>query len=145
MPRSVLPILKFFVIGAIEAVWTFPFGGIWKTRGFLSLAFENELIDGIQYYLRKQEKLDVATPIYLMVTLLEGYRMVMDNLGNNSAPFNKDSFFIPEIMVDKYEVDISKLLKAVLDIIWNSVGVECSIYYDESGNRVASNKRPFYF
>ena len=70
MPRSVLPILKFFVMGLLKRFGRFHFRDIRKTRGFLDLAFENELIDGIQYYLRKQEKLDVATPIYLMVTLL---------------------------------------------------------------------------
>ena len=61
---------QIFRDGAIEAIWTFPFQGYKEDKRIPSLAFEDELIDGIQYYLRKQEKLGVATPIYLMVTLL---------------------------------------------------------------------------
>lgn len=48
-------------------------------------------------------------------------------------------------MVDRYEINVSKIMRQMLDIIWNSVGVGGSIYYDESGNRVDSNKRTFYF
>jgi hypothetical protein len=48
-------------------------------------------------------------------------------------------------MVDRYEINVSKIMGKMLDIIWNSVGIGSSIYYDESGNRVDSDNRTSYF
>ena len=84
---------QIFRDGSIEAIWTFPFQAYQDDKRVPSLAFEDLLIEGIEYYLRKQERMGIFPPVYVMVTVLgvAVYRMVMDNFDNNSASFDKDS------------------------------------------------------
>ena len=123
--------LQIFRNGNIEYVWTNPFMVKRKEKRIPSLIFERSLLDKVRFYLNLQKyHLDVEPPIFIMLSLfgVAGYTM-----GENGIPIDRETLIIPEVMIEKFEVDVDKEMKDIFDVIWNAAGRPSSIHYNESG------------
>jgi hypothetical protein len=119
--------IQIFRNGSIEYVWTYPFAIRKKEKRIESLLFEKSLIDKVRFYLNLQQyHLDVEPPVFIMLSLfgVAGYTM-----GENGIPIDRDTLIIPEVMIEKFEVDVAKEMKDIFDVIWNAAGLPSSIYY----------------
>jgi hypothetical protein len=50
------------------------------------------------------------------------------------VPIDREALIIPEIMIERFEIDVDKAMKDIFDVIWNAAGWPSSIHYDESGH-----------
>jgi hypothetical protein len=41
---------------------------------------------------------------------------------------------IPEIMIEKFEINVDKPMRDIFDVVWNAAGWPASMNYDESGH-----------
>jgi hypothetical protein len=149
-PSEVAEYTQLYRNGIVEAVWSFPFSSYLRMssigeKNIPSLLFEEGIIKAITYYLNRL-KSHYQLPVFVMVSLLRisGYKMITNSYGGSTIPFTRDTLIFPEIVLSNFDSDISTLMKQTFDIIWNSVGEEKSIYYNEDGSR-REDKPPFRF
>jgi hypothetical protein len=135
--------VQLFRNGSIEVVWTYPFILYKKEKKIPSLFFEQVLLQKVRFYLNLQKySLAVEPPIFIMLSLIGvyGYTMTVkrsrfefgeDYLGN---PIDRDVLIIPEIMIEKFEINVDKPMGDIFDVVWNAAGWPASMNYDESGH-----------
>lgn len=148
-PSEIAEYTQLYRNGIVEAVWSLPFSSYLRMssvgeKNIPSLLFEDGIIKAVTYYLNKL-KSHYQTPVFIMVSLLRisGYKMITNNFGGSTIPFAKDTLIFPEIVLSNLDSDISALMNQTFDIIWNSVGEEKSIYYNDDGSR--REREPFRF
>ncbi len=105
-----------------------------------SIRFENAIIEGTKSYLDFMRFLKVEPPILIMLSMLNvlGYRMSADGT-YHVHEIQKDSLIMPEVLLEKFDGDISKILKSVFDVVWNACGYSRSQNYDDNGERINYN------
>jgi len=101
-------------------------------------AYEHNLIRMVPKYLSVQRHLGVDLPMLAMITLtgVAGYSMWVDaslQFLNRSNPIDRDVLFLPEVLIEEYEVEPAELLKESFDSVWNAAGWPRSLNYDDSG------------
>ena len=101
------------------------------------------LIKAVHRYFRLLRELGVEPPIFLLLSLVgvSGYQMLRGGVPRHyySAlrPVDRDDLVVPEVMVESLEQDLhslQRLMRPLLDAVWNAVGLPRSPHYDESGN-----------
>lgn len=97
---------------------------------------ERELISTLGAYLKVEEQLELQPPIFVMVTLLgvAGFKMYVEGWGRESEPIDRDILFLPDIIVENYDVNAATLLRPTFDTLWQACGFEQSLSYDNEGN-----------
>jgi hypothetical protein len=67
---------------------------------------------------------------------VKGYAMAIDGgFGRGSSTtIDRDILFLPEVLIESYDVVEPKILKPCFDSVWNACGLSRSLNYDESGN-----------
>lgn len=95
-----------------------------------------ELISTLGAYLKVEEQLELQPPIFVMVTLLgiTGFKMYVEGWGRESEPIDRDTLFLPDIIVENYDVNAATLLRPTFDTLWQACGFEQSPSYDNEGN-----------
>jgi len=133
--------VQVFRNGAIEAGTTRLFND--ERRAIPSIAFEREIIEILPRYTAILRDLGVEPPVLIFLTLcgVSNYIMGVDPrrffpYDVPGRPIDRDILLIPEIVVESWEFDASKILRSSFDAIWNAAGWERSINYDENGNWV---------
>lgn len=48
-------------------------------------------------------------------------------------PIDRDALISPEILVESFEIDPTKVMRPIFDSIWNAAGWPRSMNYDEAG------------
>lgn len=135
---------QLFRNGAIEAVWIRPLLIYREEKKIPSLLFERVILNNVRLYLNFQESyLHVEPPLAVMLSLVgvAGYVMAVDASRHPyrevipSTPIDRDTLLVPEIIVEKFDVDVNRAMKAIFDFVWNAAGLPSSIFYDNQGNR----------
>lgn len=133
--------VQVFRSGAIEAATTRLFND--ERKSIPSISFEKEIIKIFPYYTALLRDLGVEPPLLLFLTLcgVKDYRMGVDPSrffprDIPGRPIDRDVLLIPEIVMEGWELEASKILRSSFDAIWNAAGWERSINYDENGNWV---------
>lgn len=130
--------IQLFRNGIIEAVE----GLLLRSRGekliIPSIAYERELLKSLTDYLSLLKTLNVELPIFVFLTLLgvKGYSMAVDTWRYDIEEFHtidRDILQLPEIVLEKYEVEAHKVLKPCFDSIWNACGFSRSLNYNDAG------------
>lgn len=121
--------VQFFRTGAIETVngyMIYPRDGKKVIEGKY---FKKKLISTLGAYLKLQEELQVQPPIFVMVTLLGvlGFRMNVGGSSIDNEPIDRDSLFLPDIIIENYDVNVAALLRPTFDTLWQACGLEQSI------------------
>lgn len=102
-----------------------------------SVEFEGRLLrDSIPRYLTTLKKLGIQPPVFLGLSLLGvlGYAMEVTrppyvSFSRGTNPFDRDSFILPDAIVETFETGLDAILKPAFDSIWNAVGRTDSPYY----------------
>lgn len=96
-------------------------------------AVEQAIIEAVLNYRRALRLLNVAPPIAVAVTLtgVKGYRMY--HAGPIPQMIDRDTLFLPEVMIDEEAIDTAKLLRPAFDALWSACGVPRSPNYSEDG------------
>ena len=131
--------VQMFRNGCIEAVDTDILEEV-DARHIPIEYLENQLFGAVPKYLAHLESVGVVPPLALMVSLLGVAGRTMPPLRRGSLrwretyPVDRDELIIPEVIIDSFTDDLTKIMKPVLDAIWNAVGFPRSMSYDDEGN-----------
>jgi hypothetical protein len=111
-----------------------------KNKVIPSIKFEEVLVNAIDRYLQVFKYLEIDPPFFVMVSLLEvrGCRMLAKNedgiVGTVGESIDRDYLMIPEVVIDSFDIDSSKVMKHIFDSVWNACGLKGSQNYDKDGN-----------
>jgi len=127
---------QLFRDGSIEAAWNGPFVRHHEEKIIGPSFLEDIIIGYLEYCLRKMDSIGIEPPVCIMLSLLavSEYKMYR----NDETPtekFEKDILTVPELLIEKFDIDVPKQMKPIFDIIWNSVGLSECQGYDEQANR----------
>jgi hypothetical protein len=130
--------VQLFRNGIIEAVEALMLNSRNKELLIPSVAFEEELIRSLPEYLSILKTLNVELPIFIFLTLVgvKGYSMAIDRMrffGYNTYKIDKDVLFLPEVVIENYDVNAADVLRPCFDSVWNACGFPRSLNYDETG------------
>ena len=129
--------LQLFRSGIIESVDT-RMMGLHNRELTIAGGWEDNLIDAVKQYFDIQSTLGVATPVVIMLSLLNVKGAVM--YVAMPGPFevdkvDRDHLLAPEVMAEAFTVDPTQLLKPAFDAIWNACGYPYSPSYGSDGKR----------
>jgi hypothetical protein len=98
-----------------------------------SEAFEDGLFKSSRGYLAVLKSLAVDLPILLTLTLTDVKSFTMAAAGHlgifGGTPFDREVLMPQDLLLDTYDVDVFRVMKPLLDEIWNAAGYEGSPYY----------------
>jgi hypothetical protein len=106
-----------------------------------SVAFERELILGLNEHLSILKTISVELPVFVFLTLIgvKGYSMVHGRfVERESARIDRDILLLPEAVIESYDVKAERLLRPVFDSVWNACGLPRSHNYDKNGDWIGS-------
>ena len=130
---------QFFKNGIIEAVESLLLDNKYPDGRFYipSVSFEEALIVSLSNYFTVFKSLNVSLPIFLFLTLLQvkGYSMAV--APNHWKPradlIDRDILYVPEEVIEEYDIVSSNILRPCFDSIWNACGFPKSLNYNEDG------------
>ena len=127
-----------FRSGRIESVWA----DLVRRQGdyaFMpSVAYEKYLIEVVRSYVGAMGKLEIPSPIIVVVSIMDvvGVRMDPDTavFWDESFPIDRNMLLLPDVLIEDYACDVPRVLRPIFDAVWNATGFERSMNYDEEGN-----------
>lgn len=129
--------LQVFRNGIIEMVDTSILKPHRDERRIPSIVFEREIILLLMKYIAIQQKLSMAAPFTLILSLagVKGYKMAVSSSlqGGNTHVIDRDLLILPEVVAEDYHLEPKALLRPIFDAVWNSAGWAKSFGYDEKG------------
>jgi hypothetical protein len=133
--------LQVFRNGIIEAVEARLLEDRDGERVIPSIAYEKELLKALPRFLSIQKELRVDPPLFIMLTLagVKGYTMAVDRfpfLMESSHPIDRDTLQVPEVMIERFDIDPAEVMRPAFDAVWNATGFPRSMNYDEGGKWV---------
>jgi len=136
--HSYVQLSKNGIIEAVEGLLLEPQGGKLLIP---SVAYEKELIKSLPEYLSVLKTLNVDLPVFVFLTLLgiKGYSMAVDPTRlrvHEVHTIDRDVLFLPEILIESYEVTAKDVLRPCFDSIWNACGFPRSLNYNDNGEWV---------
>ena len=140
--KNVRSYCQLFNNGTIEAVYSEILKPTWSQaksdkRLFIpSVDYEMKLIQAINTYLLGYKYFEILPPIVISTTLLgcKGGYMYVGSYQDGSHPIDRDTLFLPEVLIDSMEINVSRILKPVFDSVWNACGFQRCFNYDENGD-----------
>jgi hypothetical protein len=134
--------LQVFRNGAIEAVETLLLDDRYGKHTIPSIAYEAELLKALPRFLSIQKQLSVEPPLFIMFSLLgvKGYTMAVDQIrffGLEPHAIERDALLVPEVMIERFEVNPAEIMRPIFDAVWNATGYPRSMNYDNGGKWVA--------
>ncbi len=134
--RASLSYCQIYRSGRIEAVKAEIVSEHEGKRFIRSIAYEQQVLSGVEQYLKVMRQLGVSMPIavFLTITGAKGAHMgVGREFRGRQAPIDRDPLLVPEVLIDGYEADITRVLQPAFDSVWNAAGIPHSLNYDETG------------
>lgn len=127
--------------GIIEAVDAFilkPREPNNPSRNIPSIQYEKKVIQKLSEYITVQNNLGVEPPFLIMLSLLDvkGYSMYVssDFMFDRVHQIDRENLVMPEVIVENFDFEPSKIIKPIFDAVWNACGYPGSLNYDDSGN-----------
>jgi hypothetical protein len=136
--HSYLQVFRNGIIEAVEALLLEDRDG---ERVIPSIAYEKELLKALPRFLSIQKELGVDPPLFIMLSLVgvKDYTMAVDRLrffGDESHPIDRDTLQVPEVMVERFDIDPPEAMKPIFGAVWNATGFPRSMNYDNNGKWV---------
>lgn len=110
-------------------------------EGISIIGFERAICEATERYLRVQSKLELPLPIFVLITLIgvKGLRLILNDWFtmrglDEQIKIDRDLLQLPEVLVEDYNVKISRVLRPTFDALWQACGLEQSFNYDDQGN-----------
>ena len=98
--------------------------------------FEGWVIKALPHYLKLEEELQLQPPLFVMLSLVgvRGYKMSAGVFRNDGDSIDRDTLFLPDIIVEDHDVSAARLLRPAFDALWQASGFERSPSYDLNGD-----------
>lgn len=132
---------QLFRSGAIEMVEASMLQPVPQTKNaklIPSVAFEQELVCGLQRCLDSLKALELQPPVFVMLSLLgvKGYLMWKDGLWGSMglSLIDRNDLLLPESLVETYTERVETILRPMFDGVWQASGADGSPNYDKDGN-----------
>jgi len=128
---------QIFRNGAIEAVKVRVVSDLQPPNLWIPTRdFGNWIFEVLPSYLTALQRLDVAPPVVLMLTLqgVRGARLGVSSL-DNIPLVDRAVLELPEILIEQYgtELDYHRAVRPAFDALWNVGGYARSNYFDAAG------------
>lgn len=131
---------QIFRNGSIEGTFsdfTGPWGEMDPVTGILSLVLVSELYDLIGKYLKFLRQTNTPSPVVVLVSLVgvkecilvtsaEVYRMRKNHI-------DRDILLLPEVILEDLSQTPDKVLRPILDVLWQAAGYSRCTLYDGQG------------
>ena len=94
-----------------------------------------DIIDSVNTIFKVYQKLEIATPIILSTTILngEGFTIPSGQFWDIWGKIDRNKLFIPDIYIEDFSIKTEKILHPIFDAIWNACGyTKCPAYNDNS-------------
>ena len=128
---------QLFRDGSIEAVDSSMLEADGDRLLIPSVDYESQLLDRIQKYISLVGDLGVDPPLLIMLSLVEvaGYELdTARRLHVGQRPvIDRDTIVVPEVLLEKYENNMGRVMRPAFDIVCNACGHPCSMNYNEEG------------
>jgi hypothetical protein len=104
-----------------------------------SLAFEKEIIEAVDRYVRLLTELQVNLPIFVLLTLLDvkGLYLGVDRNRfwmSEQLGIDRPDIVIPAVTVESVPCDSGMILRPVFDRLWQAAGWNECKDYDQDGH-----------
>lgn len=103
-----------------------------------SFTYEDVIVRYLPFCLKALQELGFAPPIVVALTLVNvrGLRMSRDarHEMDTGSPIDRDILVLPETIVEDLATPADKILKPLLDLVWNACGYPESQNFDANGN-----------
>lgn len=102
--------------------------------------FEIAMIDCVRSAIEIYRNNNIQPPFIVQITILDLLERFIDTRGAYNTwhfRFMSNDLFVPNIMIQDYDVDIAKEMKVPFDMIWQSAGCKQSPYYNAAGSRLS--------
>jgi hypothetical protein len=125
--------VQLFKSGIIEAVDTSLLDNGCK----IFSTYEEQLVKSFSIYLSILKNINVEPPIFVFLNMfgVKGYSMGLPEQvrTHDTFPIDRDMLFLPESIVERYDVKAEEVLKPSFDSVWNACGFKRSLNYNEQG------------
>lgn len=135
-PGDRLAYAQFFRNGAIEGVGELKSDDNVNSR-FITKDLTNVVISRVRQYLNVLRAYDLGLPVYVFLSFCNATRVVYrygDASGtgwNDSRSLSREIVSMPEIYIDKFDVDVIDVMRPALTTLWNAVGFQSCDRYNE--------------
>lgn len=137
--HSYVQLFKNGIVEAVEGLLLQP----GEELSIPSIRYEKELIISLRNYLSVLKTLNVELPVFIFLTLLgvKGYSMSVaidrkDFSIDEVHPIDRNVLFLPEVVIESYDVIPEDILRPCFDSIWNACGFPRSENYNDAGKWV---------
>lgn len=131
-----LSYVQLFRTGSIESVCAFPPGPAGPRLP--ARDYERELTRMLPDYLSVLEQLDIIPPVYLFLSFLGMQGCILglreEWMATEPPACDREHLLLPEVVIDRYDLEPASILRPTLDVVWNAFGLERSLNFDAAGN-----------
>ena len=124
----------------VNAGWLAPRPGE-DSAQLIYPTFEESVLEEMTRLLQVLRDGGVVPPLVCCLTLVgvKGYGLWLDP-SRRWPPWagqkvDREILLIPDVLIEGYEADLSRVMKSAFDAVWNAVGFASSWNYDENGER----------
>lgn len=141
--------VQVFRNGSIEAVEGWLLGPLVHLEGKKKIAivgYEERLRKSLPILLRKQKQLGVEPPIFLRMSMTGLSEFVIERASQSSRSpeylpwyrrenytIDHDPLVLPDVLIEDYATEPDKILRPVLDALWNAGGYPECPHFDDQG------------
>ena len=135
---------QFFRNGAIEGVGELRTDDNVNSR-FITRDLTNLVVSRVRLYLDVVKAYELGLPVYIFLSLCNAARInyrYADASGmgwHESHPLSREIVSMPEIYIDKFDVDVIDAMRPAFNTLWNAVGFMSCDRYDDVARWKASN------
>lgn len=133
--RGYCQIFRNGIVEAVDAEMLSEYSG---EKQIPSESFERGLVERMEGYLSSLLTLNVPTPFIVMLSLVgvKGYQMaagVRFTATRRPTPIDREMVLAPDVLIDKHECSVPRIMRPIFDAVWNSAGFPGSMNYDDDG------------
>lgn len=139
--RKMCSYTQFFNNGIIEAVeGKYSYNETYNEKIIYASRYEEIIIKALSKYILFMKEMDIAPPFIVFINFInvKGYALSTgERIRREEIDIiDRDILFLPEVFIEKYEINIGNTLKTTFDTLWNAAGFSGSKNYDKEGNRL---------
>lgn len=128
--------VQVFRTGAVEAVDSRSMRPSDGKKLIAGNYFEQHISSALHNYLKLEEELQLQPPLFVMLSLVGvmGYKMYTGPFSDDNDPIDRDTLFLPDIIVESYDTPAATIFRPAFDALWQAAGFGRSPSYDDNGN-----------
>lgn len=136
--------------GVVESADAYVVDGQDGDTRIATTYFEQSLVEAAENYLELLRRLGVESPVLVMLSLVgvRGYRMLTRGFGGDyygARLIDRDDLVVPEALVEEGpgigRDGAERLLRPLIDAVWDACGYEGSPYFDDDGRWIHPDGR----